>query len=192
MMFFKKSTIDALIVGLGNPGDKYKNNRHNIGFIALDYIADSAGEAITKRRFDGLCREINLDGKRILLLKPQTFMNNSGLSVKKAMSFYKLPINRVSVIYDEAALPTAQLRVRLKGSAAGHNGIKSIIAHCGEEFCRLRIGVGAHEGDMARHVLSDFSKSDRNLLSERMEDILSFVTLFSKGEVDKGMNLYSK
>ncbi len=191
-MFFKKSAIDALIVGLGNPGDKYKNNRHNIGFIAIDYIASSAGESLKKRRFDGLCCEIKLDGKRVLLLKPQTFMNNSGLSVKKAMDYYKLPIDAVTVIYDEAALPTSQLRVRRKGSAAGHNGIKSIIAHCGEEFCRLRVGVGSHDGDMARHVLSDFSKADRKLLDSRMEDILSFITLFAKGEVEKGMNLYSK
>ncbi len=191
-MFFKKSSIDALVVGLGNPGDKYKNNRHNIGFNAVDFIASSVGEVLKKRRFDGLCHEIMLEGKRVLLLKPQTFMNNSGLSVKKAMSYYKLPIENVVVIYDEAALPIAQLRVRRKGSAAGHNGIKSIMAHCGDEFCRLRIGVGAHEGDMARHVLSDFSKADRKLLDERMQEILSFVSLFSKGEVEKGMNLYSK
>ncbi len=191
-MFLKKSAIDALVVGLGNPGDKYKNNRHNIGFNAIDYIANSAGENLKKRRFDGLCHEINLDGKRVLLLKPQTFMNNSGISVKKVMAFYKIPIQKICVIYDEAALPLAQLRVRQKGSAAGHNGIKSIMAHCGDEFCRLRVGVGAHDGDMAKHVLSDFSKSDRKQLDERMPDVLSFVCLFAKGEVDKGMNLYSK
>ncbi len=190
-MFFKKSAIDALIVGLGNPGAKYEKNRHNVGFMAIDYLAEKVGEKLKKHRFDGLCAEVRLDGKRILLLKPQTYMNNSGMSVKKAISYYKIPIQSVLVIYDEAAIPTAQLRVRQKGSAGGHNGIKSIIAHCGEEFCRLRIGVG-QGGDMASHVLSDFSKEEMRQISSRMEDILSFSSLFAKGETDKAMNLYSK
>ncbi len=190
-MFFKKSAIDALVVGLGNPGVKYEKNRHNVGFMAMDYLAEKVGEKIKKHRFDGLCAEIKLDGKRVLLLKPETYMNNSGLSVKKAMNFYKIPIQSVAIVYDEAALPTAQLRVRQKGSAGGHNGIKSIIAHCGEEFCRLRIGVGQGD-DMVNHVLSDFSKEDMRQITARMEDVASFITLFAKGETDRAMNLYSK
>ncbi len=190
-MFFKKSAIDALIVGLGNPGSKYENNRHNVGFMAIDYLAASVGESVKKKRFDGLCLETRIGSKRVLLLKPQTFMNNSGISVQKAMNFYKIPSESVVVIYDEAAIPTAQLRVRQKGSAGGHNGIKSIIAHCGEAFCRLRVGVGTN-GDMANHVLSDFSKQDKKLIDERMDDILAFTELFAKGEVDRAMNMYSK
>ncbi len=193
MIFFKnKHTISAVVVGLGNPGNSYKNNRHNVGFMAVDVLAQKYGETVKKRKFDALTAEINVSGHKVLLLKPQTFMNNSGISVAKVLKFYKLPPQRVVVIYDDIALPSGRLRVRQKGSAGGHNGIKSLIAHCTEHFCRLRIGVGAPKQELVHHVLSDLSKQEQKQLSERMDDICNFCELFAVGEVEKGMNLYSK
>ncbi len=192
MFFKKKSAIDAIIIGLGNPGDKYKFNRHNVGFLVLDYIANECGEQLKKKRFDALTAEVNLGGARVLLVKPQTFMNNSGISAAKALNFYKVPSERLVVIYDDVALPEVTLRVRQKGSAGGHNGIKSLIAHVGESFCRLRIGVGAPKNELSHHVLSDLSKAEQKLLAEKYSDIAHFCELFAKGEVDKGMNMYSK
>lgn len=179
-------------MGLGNPGIKHQKNRHNIGFTAVDFIASRCKENIKRAKFNGLCTEVRIGSCRILLLKPQTYMNLSGNSVKKALDFYKLPTSSLIVIYDDIALPCASLRIRKNGSAGGHNGIKSIIADIGEDFCRLRIGVGEPTNDLSDYVLSDFSKGQLESIKMRFEDIYNICELFSGGELERAMNLYSK
>ena len=156
-----------LLVGLGNPGEKYARHRHNVGFMAVDAIADAHGFGPERRKFNALIREGALNGPggrvKALILKPQTYMNESGQAVGEAARFYKLGPEEVVVFYDELDLAPGKLRVKIGGGAAGHNGIRSIDAHLGNAFRRVRIGIG-HPGDKARvtaHVLGDFSKADR-------------------------------
>ena len=156
-----------LLVGLGNPGEKYARHRHNVGFIAVDAIADAHGFGPERRKFNAAIREGALNGPggrvKALILKPQTYMNESGQAVGEAARFYKLGPEDVIVFYDELDLAPGKLRVKTGGGAAGHNGIRSIDAHLGNAFRRVRIGIG-HPGDKARvtaHVLGDFSKADR-------------------------------
>ena len=155
-----------LIVGLGNPGAKYARNRHNVGYLALDAIAAAHGFAIWRGKFQGQIAEGRLGGERVLLLKPETYMNLSGDSVRAAMAFHKLEPGDVIVLHDELDLAPGRVRVKTGGGTAGHNGIRSIAAHLGPEFTRVRIGVG-HPGDkrvVSNHVLSDFAKSDAEWL----------------------------
>ena len=156
-----------LLAGLGNPGGEYENNRHNIGFMAVDLIADKYGFPAYKTKFQGLMSEGTLGEKKVLLIKPQTFMNNSGQSVAAAAKFYKIPPERVVIIHDEIDLEPAKVKVKQGGGAAGHNGIKSVQAHLGTpDFWRVRLGVG-HPGERAKvhnHVLDDFSKVERKWL----------------------------
>ena len=156
-----------LIVGLGNPGDTYQNNRHNIGFMAADAIADAHGFGPVKSNFKGHVREGSLAGRRgvskALLLKPMTYMNESGTSVQEAMAFHKIGLDDVFVIYDELDLAPGKVRVKRDGGNAGHNGLRSISAHAGNAYWRIRLGIG-HPGDKARvqgHVLGNFSKDER-------------------------------
>ena len=143
-MFFKKSGVSWLIVFLGNPGPKYQGTRHNAGFMAADAMAKDKGVAINKLRFKALTATVDMGGEQVLLMKPQTYMNLSGEAVAQAVRFYKLAPERVIVISDEMSLPIGKLRIRVKGSAGGHNGLKNIIQHLGtEEFPRIRLGVGA-------------------------------------------------
>ena len=143
-MFFKQSTIDWLLVGLGNPGREYQRTRHNVGFRAAELLAQQAGAKIDRARFRGLTASCSLAGQKLLLLKPETFMNNSGEAVQLAAMFYRIPIDRILVFSDDISLPVGKIRVRAEGSAGGHNGLKSIIAHLGsQDFPRIRIGVGA-------------------------------------------------
>ena len=147
-LFSSRSTVPAgpvefLIVGLGNPGRQYENTRHNAGFITLDVIAEKAGARVDRIKFKGLCGEGMLGGKKVLFLKPSTFMNLSGQSVQEAMSFYKLPPEKVLVIFDDISLDPGKLRIRRKGSDGGHNGIKNIIYLSGKDtFPRIKMGVG--------------------------------------------------
>lgn len=154
-----------IIVGLGNPGSKYSHTRHNAGFDAIDELADQCGIAIETKKFHGLCGSGVIDGQKVLLLKPQTFMNASGEAVRAACEFYKIdPEEELIVLYDDISLPPGQLRIRKKGSAGGHNGIKSIIAHMGTQvFKRIKIGVGdkPEQYDLVDHVLGHFSRADR-------------------------------
>jgi peptidyl-tRNA hydrolase, PTH1 family len=155
-----------LFVGLGNPGAKYASNRHNIGFMAVDVIAATHRFSPWKKKFQGEICDGTLGGEKILLLKPQTFMNESGRSVGDAVRFHNIPLDKVFVFYDELDLEAGKLRVKLGGGAAGHNGIRSISSHITPEFKRVRLGIG-HPGDarlVTAHVLGDFAKSDREWL----------------------------
>jgi len=171
-MFFRRNVtpVSWIAVFLGNPGLRYENTRHNAGFITADIIAKELGIKINRAKFNALTAVTKLGGQQILILKPQTYMNLSGNSVKQAMRFYKLPITNVVVISDDVSIPAGKLRIRRRGSAGGHNGLKDIIAKCGsEEFPRIRIGVGApphDEYDMADWVLSKLNAEDRKLISD--------------------------
>jgi PTH1 family peptidyl-tRNA hydrolase len=152
-----------LFVGLGNPGTKYQGNRHNIGFMAVDTIARRHGFGPWRRRFQGETSEGNVGGERVILLKPATYMNDSGLSVGEAAKFFKIEVGDIAVFHDEIELPPAKVRVKIGGGIAGHNGLRSISAHVGNEYRRVRLGVG-HPGVkelVHAHVLSDFAKSEQ-------------------------------
>ena len=152
-----------LFVGLGNPGAKYQGNRHNIGFIALDVMARRHGFAPWRRRFQGETSEGTLDGERVVLLKPATYMNESGRAVGEAMHFFKMTLGDISVFHDELELPPGKIRVKVGGGIAGHNGLRSISAHAGNDYRRVRIGIG-HPGvkDLVHaYVLNDFAKAER-------------------------------
>ena len=152
-----------LFVGLGNPGAKYAHNRHNIGFMAIDEIARRHGFAPWRRRFQGQTSEGAIDGEKVFLLRPETFMNESGRAVQEAANFFKLGVDDIIVFQDELELPAAKLRVKVGGGIAGHNGLRSISAHIGNEYRRVRLGIG-HPGVkelVHGHVLSDFAKDDR-------------------------------
>ena len=162
-----------LIVGLGNPGREYEKTRHNAGFRAIDILADSLGCKIDKMKFQGLYTQVNYKGKKLLLLKPQTYMNLSGRSVLQLSAYFNVPPARIIVMYDDISLVPGRLRVRADGSAGGHNGIKSIIAEVGSQaFPRVKIGVGAKphpEMELADWVLSTFSANDEKALKNSLE-----------------------
>ena len=184
--------IDFMVVGLGNPGDKYRYTRHNTGFLALSYMAQKLNFDISKARFNALCGEAMLGTHRTLFLLPQTFMNNSGEAVRPAMDFYKIPVERVLVVYDDISLPCGKLRIRPSGSAGGHNGIKSIIEHTGSEnFPRIKIGVGEKphpEMDLADWVLSGFSQEERAVIFEKFDKAYQAATLIADGKINEAMN----
>jgi PTH1 family peptidyl-tRNA hydrolase len=162
-----------LFVGLGNPGDKYRSNRHNIGFMVVDQIADDYDFPGFRVKFEGLLSEGRINGRKVILLKPQTYMNESGRSVKAATKFYKIPVDHIFVFHDELDLDPGKLRVKHGGGNAGHNGLKSIQSHMGRpDFWRLRLGIG-HPGDkklVHGYVLKDFSKAE---FSSWVPDLLS-------------------
>lgn len=191
----RSSGIEFLIVGLGNPGGKYEITRHNAGFLCADLFAESMNTEIKRLKYHALTAEVNIDGHRCLLMKPQTFMNNSGEAVGEAAKFYKIPAEKVIVMFDDISLPIGKLRVRRKGSAGGHNGIKSIISHLGSEnFPRVKIGVGAKphpDYDLADWVLASFKKEDFPALKEAMVNAGEAVKLIVNGNTDKAMNLYN-
>ena len=168
-MFFKKSSVDWLIVGLGNPGAEYEKTRHNVGFRTADLLAKEAGEKIDRAKFRALTRQTVLAGQKVLLMKPQTYMNNSGEAVHLAALFYRVPVSRILVLSDDVSLPVGRIRVRAEGSAGGHNGLKSIISHLGgQDFPRIKIGVGAKphpDYDMADWVLSNFTPQEEKALA---------------------------
>lgn len=169
-MLFRKPACDWLVVGLGNPDANYARTRHNIGFRVVDQLACRLGVKLDRAKFRGLTAQATLDGQKLVLLKPQTFMNLSGLSVMDAVRFYKLPPERVLVIFDDISLPVGRLRVRADGSAGGHNGIKSVIGCLNSQsFPRVKVGVGAKphpDYDLADWVLSNFTKEEEKLLSD--------------------------
>ena len=170
MILFPSAGCDWLVVGLGNPGGEYQNTRHNAGFMAVDCIADALGVRITKIKYKALCATASYRGQKLLLLKPETFMNASGLAVEAAAHFYKIPPERVLVLFDDISLPVGKIRVRKSGSAGGHNGIKSIIGGLNSQsFPRVKIGVGAKphpDYDLADWVLSNFTGPEDKLITE--------------------------
>ena len=184
-----------VIVGLGNPGKKYENTRHNIGFAAVDYIAEKEGININTGKHKALVGSGYIDGVKVLLVKPQTFMNLSGESLRPIMDFYKLEPEDFLVIFDDIDLDVGRIRIRRKGSAGGHNGIKSIISHLGSmEFPRIKIGVGAKPPgyDLADYVLGHFSKADQEILQERFEDVYDAVKLIVGDDITEAMNRHNK
>ena len=173
-----------LFVGLGNPGAKYAHNRHNIGFMAIDEIARRHGFAPWRRRFQGQTSEGSIDGEKVVLLRPETFMNESGRAVQEAANFFKLGVDDVVVFQDELELPAAKLRVKVGGGIAGHNGLRSISAHIGNEYRRVRLGIG-HPGIkelVHGHVLSDFAKDDRPWVEALCAAIADNVGLLASGK----------
>ena len=184
-----------VIVGLGNPGKKYENTRHNIGFAAIDYIAEKEGININTGKHKALVGSGYIDGVKVLLVKPQTFMNLSGESLRPIMDFYKLEPEDFLVIFDDIDLDVGRIRIRRKGSAGGHNGIKRIISHLGSmEFPRIKIGVGAKPPgyDLADYVLGHFSKADQEILQERFEDVYDAVKLIVGDDITEAMNRHNK
>ena len=190
------SPVTYIVAGLGNIGKQYEKTRHNAGFLAIDYIAEKCGVKIDRVKFHATVAEANIGGARVLLMKPTTLMNNSGVAIGEAAAFYKIPPERVIVLHDEISFDAGIIRIRRKGSAGGHNGLKSIIAHLpGEDFPRIKIGVGkkpSPEYDLANWVLSKLSESDLQAMSERFADISGAVEDIIKGNIDAAMNKYSK
>lgn len=188
--------VSVIIAGLGNPGAQYEKTRHNIGFIAIDYIAEKLGVRIDRAKFHALVAEAKVGNVRVLLVKPQTFMNNSGVAIGEAAAFYKIPAERVIVLHDEISFEPGNLRIRRKGSAGGHNGLKSIIAHLGADtFPRVKIGVGkkpSPDYDLVDFVLGKFSRADLDMLDTRYADITAAAELIIDGKIDEAMNKYSK
>ena len=173
-----------LLVGLGNPGPKYAGNRHNIGFMAVDETVRRHGFSPWRKRFQSEVSEGSFGGEKVLVLKPMTYMNESGRAVGEAMRFYDIDPAQVIVLYDELDLEPGKVRVKFGGGAAGHNGIRSMIAHCGPHFQRVRLGIG-HPGDKALvhpHVLSDFAKADKAWLEPLIEAVAENIPLLVKGE----------
>ncbi len=185
--------ITHIIVGLGNPGDKYLHTRHNAGFLTLDYIAEKVGARIDRSRFKALTGDTVIGGKRVLLMKPQTFMNASGEAVVEAMNFYKIPIENVIVLCDDINLAPGKLRVRKKGSDGGQRGLRSIITLTGSDnFPRIRMGVGAKphpDYDLADWVLGEIPKADQGVFFEAMGKACDALPFVLAGDVERAMNL---
>lgn len=195
MFFGRTKGISYIVVFLGNPGDKYANSRHNAGFMAADAMEKLAGVSINRLKFRALTASTDIGGQQVLLMKPQTFMNLSGEAVGEAARFYKVPAEKVIVISDETSLPIGRLRIRQKGSAGGHNGLKNIIQHLGgENFPRIRIGVGAPphpDYDMKDWVLAGFHGKDlENMLSAASLAAQAAVCYITEGP-DRAMNKFN-
>lgn len=192
---FNSSSYDYLIAGLGNPGARYEMTRHNAGFLAMDLLAIEEGFDIKKLKHHALVSDAVISGKRCLVMKPQTMMNNSGEAIGEAAKFYKIPPENVIIVYDDVSLNVGQTRIRRKGSAGGHNGIKSIISHLSsEEFPRVKIGVGKKpnpEYDLVSWVLGRFPKEQEADLKSALENTTKALHLIVSGEIDKAMNLYN-
>ena len=188
--------VSFIIAGLGNPGSEYQKTRHNVGFVAIDYIAEKLGTRIDRAKFHSLTAEAKIGEVRVLLMKPTTFMNNSGVAVGEAAAFYKIPPERVLVLHDEISFEPGIIRIRRKGSAGGHNGLKSIISHlASEEFPRVKIGVGKKptpEYDLADWVLGKLPKDEGETIEKRLCDILEASELIVAGRIDDAMQKYSK
>lgn len=186
---------EYLIVGLGNPGLEYAQTRHNAGFMTLDLLAEREHTEIKRMKFKSLCGDAVIAGKRCLLMKPTTYMNNSGQAVAEAMQFYKLPIDHIIVVYDDISLEPSRLRIRRKGSDGGHNGIKSIIYLTGEDaFPRIKLGVGKKprpDYNLADWVLSRFTKEELEQLHIAAEHACESIALMVNGKIEEAMNRYN-
>ena len=186
---------EFLIVGLGNPGPKYEFTRHNAGFLCMDLLAQQLGVKIDRIKFKSVVADVAIEGSRCILVKPQTFMNNSGEAVRDAANFYKIPPEHIIILFDDISLPPGKLRIRRKGSDGGHNGIKSILYLLGsDQFPRIKLGVGAKprpDYDLADWVLSTFQKDELSRMKEAMEKACEAVPLLVREETDRAMNLYN-
>ena len=188
--------ISFIVAGLGNPGKEYEKTRHNAGFLSIDYIAGKLGVSINRAKFHALVGEGEIAGKRVLFMKPETYMNNSGVAIAEAATFYKIPAQNVIVLHDEISFDPGLFRIRRKGSAGGHNGLKSIIAHLGsQDFPRVKIGVGQKptpEYDLADWVLGKMPAADCEKITEKFGEIHTSVELIVSGKIDEAMNRFSK
>lgn len=184
-----------VIVGLGNPTKEYENTRHNAGFMCVDKLADMHDIKIREHKHKALVGKGYIEGQKVILVKPLTYMNNSGESVREVVDFYKVdPENELIVIYDDIDLDVGKLRIRAKGSAGGHNGIKSIISHLGTNvFARIRVGVGAKPagGDLVNHVLGHFQGEDKKIMDEATAHASDAAKIIITDSIDKAMNLYN-
>lgn len=183
-----------IIAGLGNPGGKYDNTRHNAGFRVMDILADRMGILVEEKKHKALCGRGVLEGQKVILLKPQTFMNLSGESIRAAADFYKVEPENVLVVYDDISLEPGQLRIRAKGSAGGHNGMKNIIAHLGtQEFPRVKVGIGEKPKgmDLADYVLSCFSKGEQELMGQAFKEAARAVAVILGQGIESAMNEFN-
>lgn len=197
-MFFKKRSSTApafLVVGLGNPGIQYENTRHNAGFMMLDALAKKLDIKVDRAKFRAYCGTGLVNGQQVMLMKPQTFMNNSGEAVSQAMRMFKIPPERTLLLFDDISLPVGKMRVRRNGSAGGQNGVKSIIALCGsDQFPRIKAGIGAKphpDYDLAKWVLSRFTDAEKKDMERVAEDAANAALLILEGQIEEAMNRYS-
>lgn len=190
-----RTPVTHLVVGLGNPGDEYRLNRHNAGFMALDYGARTCDTSIARLKFKALCGEADLGGKRVLLMKPQTYMNHSGEAVREAADFYRISPENIIVIFDDISLAPGKLRIRRSGSAGGHNGIKSMIEHLGTNaFPRIKLGVGnkpSPDYPLADWVLGNIPKAEQEIFFECLEKAWKALAIMLEGNIDQAMSLYN-
>lgn len=201
MAFFKKKTssismpvsgpVEFIIAGLGNPGKEYELTRHNAGFLCIDVLCNRENFTTDRIKYKALCADVMINGHRCLVMRPQTYMNNSGEAIKEAASFYKIPPERCIVIFDDIDISLGALRIKKKGSAGTHNGIKSIIAHLGSDnFPRIKIGVGNKphpDYDLKDYVLGSFSKQEQTTLKNTMEKACDAIGLIVGGDIDKAL-----
>lgn len=191
-----QGAVEFIICGLGNPGTQYENTRHNVGFMAVDTLAENLGTEIKKLKFKSLTADVMINGKHCLLMKPSTYMNNSGEAVVEALNFYKLTTEQLLVIYDDISLDVGRMRIRQKGSAGGHNGIKSIIYLTGSDvFPRIKIGVGAKphpDYNLADWVLGMFPKEQGETLEKTFSDAAESAKLIVGGKLNEAMNKFNR
>lgn len=195
-MFFRKNSGAAwLLVCLGNPGDKYENTRHNVGWMVADEVAERQRAPIQKLKFKALTNVLTISGEKVLVMKPITYMNLSGEAVRPAADFYKIPPERVLAVSDDTALPVGKLRIRKSGSAGGHNGLKSIIQHLGtDQFPRLRVGVGEKphpDYDMADWVLGRFTGEDKKAMDVAVKRAADAIECILRDGLDRGMSRFN-
>lgn len=194
---FKQSVgaPEFLVVGLGNPERKYTLTRHNSGFLCVDELAQKHGFKINKLKFKGIIADTVINSHRVIVMKPQTYMNNSGEAVKEAAAFYKIPAEKIIVIFDDISLGVGKLRIKRKGTDGGHNGIKSIISCLGgSDFPRIKLGIGQKphpDYDLADWVLSEFKKDEAKPLKEAIDNACCAVELILDGKIDEAMNRYN-
>ena len=197
MLFgLKKKTFEYLIVGLGNPGVQYENTRHNAGFLSVDALCEDLKLELKKHKFDAGFGDTEISGKRVIIAKPQTYMNNSGTAVSQICKFYKIPADKIIVIFDDISLPVGNVRIRRKGSAGGHNGIKDIIELLGtEDIMRIKVGVGDRpdsDYDLKDWVLGKMPKEQREAFDAAFKKAAAAVKEIIAHGIDSAMNKYSK
>ncbi len=181
-----------IIAGLGNPGKEYTGTRHNVGYESLDCLAEKYNTKLNKLKFNSVYGEITINGEKVMLVKPVTYMNRSGIAIDEIMKFYKIPVENLIVIYDDIDIPVGTLRIRPNGSPGTHNGMKSIIQHVGTNFPRIRIGIGRNpQMDLADYVLQRFSKDDAEKIHPIMEKAVEAAIEIIKSNVDTAMQKYN-
>ena len=195
-MFFNRNGgsggVEWLLVGLGNPGTKYESTRHNMGWLALDSLMEKEKFTLNKLRFKAWTGMLDYKGHKILVMKPQTYMNLSGESVGEAARFYKVPADHVLVISDDVSLPVGKLRIRKGGSCGGHNGIRNVIERLGtSDFARLKLGVGKDRSDVVAHVLGKFDPVSRKIMDREVAEAVKAVVAIVRDGPDRAMNLFN-